>query len=66
MMLHDLLRRFILSIRNLQLLVVMLEPFIHATTLAKEGEVVPAKATPRQQDVAALRSAKKLAERLQE
>jgi hypothetical protein len=42
-MLHDLLRRFILSIRNLQPLVVMIEPFVRATTFAKEGEVVPAK-----------------------
>ena len=40
------------------------EQYMNATTLAKGGVVAPPQATPRQQDLAAVRSAKKLEERL--
>lgn len=40
------------------------EQFIEATTIAKDGSIAPPKATPRQQNIMAIRSANKLAERL--
>jgi hypothetical protein len=40
------------------------EQFIASTTIAKDGSIASPKATPRQQELIAIRSANKLAERL--